>query len=272
MMIGGLGLSEAQVTVEFDANATFVGFANVFETPANGGGFVFGQPWGVPDIKTVIDTGAGTATLQPNFNTWDPNDAFWVVNGMANKVFEGNTYVEDNGLIGQVVTFEGNCNSFTIDNGYAVKAFIKVFNNDFSVVKEVNTTLTAGENFSVTYSDVEGTDVHFQYGFAVTGLIADPVTEPNLGSVVVSAPILSTNDAELVNVAAYPNPVQDNYNIQSVETIERVNIYNVLGQRVFNAEINDVNAVLDLSNLGTGLYMANIETVAGNKVIRLVKN
>lgn len=273
MMIAGIGLSKAQETVDFDANATFLGFANVFETPANGGGFVFGQAWGVPDLKTVIDTGAGTATLQPNFNTWDPGDPFWVTaGGEANKVFEGNTYVEDNTLIGSEVTFSGNCNSFTLDAGYQAKAFIKVFNSDFSVVKEVNTTMTAGENFSVTYTDVEAEDTFLQYGFAVTGLIADPVLEPTLGSVIVSAPILSINDVETLNVVAYPNPVQDNYNIQSAELINNVNIYNMLGQNVFNVLVNDMNATLDLSRLEAGLYIANIATEKGNKVIRLVKN
>jgi hypothetical protein len=132
--------------------------------------------------------------------------------------------------------------------------------------------MTAGENFSVTYTDVEAEDTFLQYGFAVTGLIADPVLEPTLGSVIVSAPILSINDVETLNVVAYPNPVQDNYNIQSAELINNVNIYNMLGQNVFNVLVNDMNATLDLSRLEAGLYIANIATEKGNKVIRLVKN
>ena len=37
-------LGTAQNSVTVNASATQNGYANIFETPANGGGFVFGQP------------------------------------------------------------------------------------------------------------------------------------------------------------------------------------------------------------------------------------
>ena len=137
MLVLFLGLAtgmQAQNTVEVDPSATWIGYMNVFETPANGGGFVFGQAWGVPDLKSVIDPGAGTVTLQPNFNVWNPADPFWVDGGtgLGNKTMEANTYVEDNSLVGSALTFEGGVSDFTIDPGYTVFAFIKVFNADFS--------------------------------------------------------------------------------------------------------------------------------------------
>ena len=178
--------SNAQLEVTVDTSDPIFGFANVFETPANGGAFVFGGPWGIPDLKSVIDVpGANNITLQPNFNTWNPNDAFWVVNGMANKWFEANTYFEDNSLVGQEFSFVGGCLDNTIDPAYTVIAFIKVFNANFSVLKQEQTTLVAGENFEVTYTNVEPEDAVVQYGFLVFGPIADPVNEAALGSVVV---------------------------------------------------------------------------------------
>ncbi|PIX08213.1 MAG: hypothetical protein COZ75_13170, partial [Flavobacteriaceae bacterium CG_4_8_14_3_um_filter_34_10] len=130
-----------QNTVTIDGSATFLGFANVFETPANGGGFVFGSPWGVPDIKSVVDVSGNTVTLFPNFNTYgdNPTDPFWVnqTTGEGNKVFEGNTFNENNSnLLGQELTFSADVQSFTLSSEYVVKAFIKVFNADFSVLKE----------------------------------------------------------------------------------------------------------------------------------------
>ncbi len=35
----------AQNTVTVDAGAAQIGYANVFETPTNGGAYVFGQDW-----------------------------------------------------------------------------------------------------------------------------------------------------------------------------------------------------------------------------------
>ena len=45
----------AQNSVSVDAGAAWLGYANIFD-PATGD-FVFGEPWGVPDIKTVVDAG-----------------------------------------------------------------------------------------------------------------------------------------------------------------------------------------------------------------------
>ena len=69
----------AQTEVTIDGSATWIGFANVFETPANGGGFVFNSGWAVEDIKSTIGSD-DTVTLQPNFNTYadNPTDPFWV--------------------------------------------------------------------------------------------------------------------------------------------------------------------------------------------------
>lgn len=264
--------AQAQVTVEFDANAEFIGFANVFETPANGGAYVFGEVWGVPDLKTVIDTGAGTATLQPNFNTWDPADPFWVTpGGEANKVFEGNTFVENASLIGEVVTFEGFCESNTLDPAYAVKAFIKVFNADFSVVKEVNAVLTPGENFSITYDDVEGTDTTFQYGFAVTGLVADPADEAALGSAVVSAPDLSINGANALSVATYPNPTTGMVTLKSSGQMTSVAIVNTLGQTVKVIELEGTQTSIDISELANGMYFLQVAGENGQGVVQVIK-
>jgi hypothetical protein len=68
-MIAVLTLSlgvAAQNSVSVDAGGNWLGYANIFD-PATGN-YVFGEPWGIQDIKTVVDAGAGTLTLQPNSN------------------------------------------------------------------------------------------------------------------------------------------------------------------------------------------------------------
>lgn len=131
----------AQVEVTIDNEATYVGFANVFETDANGGGFVFNSGWAVEDIKSTIGTSENTVTLQPNFNTYadNPTDPFWVDQSTmeGNKTFEGNTFIENADLAGEEITFVGNVSSNTLSSEYEAIAFIKVFNADFSVVKSV---------------------------------------------------------------------------------------------------------------------------------------
>ena len=190
-------------TIFFDPTAPYIGYANVFETPANGGGYVFGGAWGVPDLKTVIDATpvTGSVTLQPNFNAWNPADPFWVdpVTGLGNKDFEGNTYVDDPSLAGQNLTWTGFVISNTIDPGYQAEAFIKVFNADFSVLKIETAPLIEGEFFEVVYTDVAPEDTFVQYGWYIKGLNADPANEAALGSVVIGTQSPGCGDFSYVN-------------------------------------------------------------------------
>jgi hypothetical protein len=270
-------VSQAQNTVEVDANATFLGFANVFETPANGGAFVFGSAWGVPDIQTVVDAGAGTITLQPNFNTYEENplDPFWVdqTTGEGNKFFVGSTYVEDNTLIGSALTFTGGCIAKTLDPEYDVVAFIRVFNADFSVLKEETAALTAGQNFSVTYTNVEGTDTTLQYGFAVSGINANPADEGALGSAVVTTPItVGIDDNDFLNVTIYPNPSNTNWNIATPNAvIDTIELYDVLGKRVSVVTVESNTTTINGETLAKGLYLAKISTNTGQKTVKLIK-
>lgn len=275
LLVGGFSFIKAQNTVEVDANAMFLGYANVFELPANGGAWVFGQPWGVPDLKTVVDPAGGTITLQPNFNTYgdNPLDPFWVnqSTGEGNKIFEGNTYVEDETLAGSELTFNGGVVSNTLDAEYTAIAFIKVFDVNYSVVKTETAELVAGENFSVVYTNVEPADTWVQYGFQVVGVNANPADEPTLGSVVVSAPLLGVNDNQNVNVSIYPNPVSERLNINTNSEITSIVIYNIAGAKIRSLIPNSTTVSMDLSGLAPGIYLTTINTEIGTKTINFVK-
>jgi len=268
----------AQNTVTIDGSADFLGFANVFETPANGGAFVFGSPWAVADIKSVIDVGGNTVTLFPNFNTYgdNPTDPFWVDQGtgLGNKVFEGNTFNENNtNLVGEELTFEAEVQAFTLDPDYEVKAFIKVFNADFSVLKEESLVLTETGNFSITYTNVEPEDTTVQYGFSVTGLNANPADEPTLGNVVVGPFNLSTSDFDLNSVVVYPNPTTQNWVVNNKNLSNfSVNLYDVNGKLLSVFEnISTQTFSIDASNLKTGIYFANVVSERNSTTIKLIK-
>jgi hypothetical protein len=264
----------AQNTVTVDANTEQLGYANVFETPANGQGFVFGDSWGVSDIKTVVDTGTNTLTLQPNYNTYgDGTDPFWVDQGtgLGNKLFEGNTFVEDVSLVGSALTFRADVQAFSIDAGYEVVAFIKVFNADFSFLKEETTSIIGTGIVTVVYTNVEPEDTTVQYGFKVTGINANPDDEAALGSVVVAAVTAGVNDNNNINVAVYPNPTTSTINIQADDQITSVAIYNVLGQKVVDASPSSAYVSLDMAQLVAGMYFATVSTESGSRTIKLIK-
>jgi len=269
-------MTNAQNTIVADAGAEYLGYANVFETIANGGAFVFGSGWGVADLKSVVDPDAGSVTIKPNFNTYadNPGDPFWIdpATGLGNKQFEGNTYLENNtNLIGSELTFTGGVASNTLDPSYVAIAFIKVFNADFSVLKLETAPLVAGQDFSVTYTNVEPEDTTIQYGYQVVGLNANPENEAALGSIVIVDTVLGTNNFDATSISTYPNPVTSTFTITSQQTITSVTVFNVLGQQVINETPDTLNFVADFSSLTAGVYLAKIATQSGSKTVKVIK-
>jgi len=269
-------MTNAQNTIVADAGAEYLGYANVFETIANGGAFVFGSGWGVADLKSVVDPDAGSVTIKPNFNTYadNPGDPFWIdpATGLGNKQFEGNTYLENStNLIGSELTFTGGVASNTLDPSYVAIAFIKVFNADFSVLKLETAPLVAGQDFSVTYTNVEPEDTTIQYGYQVVGLNANPENEAALGSIVIVDTVLGTNNFDATSISTYPNPVTSTFTITSQQTITSVTVFNVLGQQVINETPDTLNFVADFSSLTAGVYLAKIATQSGSKTVKVIK-
>lgn len=163
-----------------DSAATWVGYMNVFNLPADGGAFQFGSAWGVADLDAGF-TGSN-AFVTPNTNiarNVPLTDAFWWKPGGApNKQMEANYFVELNTLAqNDVLNFSGTVISNTLTASHAASAFIKVLdpNNSFALVDFISTPLVPG-NFSISQNiNLPGTIV--QYGFVTVGpqsTIGDP--------------------------------------------------------------------------------------------------
>ena len=70
-------------------------------------------------------------------------------------------------------------------------------------------------------------------------------------------------DGEILGFVYYPNPVVNILNIQADTTIDRVEIYNVLGQTVLNQNIGATSAQLNVGDFASGVYLMKV-TSEGN--------
>ena len=177
-------------------------------------------------------------------------------------------------VVGEAIIGElsNGVNTTMVLSDYTTTAFIKVFNSDYSVLKQESVELGPdGTDFSVTYDNVEDADAVVQYGFQVFGLNANPVNEAALGSVVITSDVLSVNDVNMINVSIYPNPTSNNINIQSEEQITNVVIYNTLGQTVRNVSPDATNFSVNTSNLDAGTYFAVLSTENASKTVKFIK-
>ena len=75
--------------------------------------------------------------------------------------------------------------------------------------------------------------------------------------------VVATDTIDCVNELSlrseiYPNPVNNTLTITAEEDIQSISIYNILSVKVMEMAINNKEAVLDLSNLESGVYMIEI--------------
>ena len=69
---------------------------------------------------------------------------------------------------------------------------------------------------------------------------------------------------EEAKIAMYPNPVSSSLSISSMDALETISIFNVIGQEVMNLKVNDTNTTINVSNFQNGIYI--IKTFSEGKV------
>lgn len=189
VVLGGAIQARAQVQFTVNPAASWQGYMNVFELPANGGAYVFGSGWGVADLRASFL--GPVLTLAPN-TIGDPA-TFWYVGGggpgaQGNKNMFASMYVETpvGSLAGQEVTFTGEVLANTLVSPYTSVAFIKDFAPDYSSFNVTTAPLVNGV-FSISLNAINDPARHVQYGFETAGPNVWITDADPLGSVQITA-------------------------------------------------------------------------------------
>lgn len=97
---------------------------------------------------------------------------------------------------------------------------------------------------------------------------------PNFGEALNALLILSNEDhLQETHFAIYPNPVTTAINISFPKSAENAqfSLYNVLGERIIQANINPLKNRIDVSNLNSGLYIASITSNNKTTSYKIIK-
>ena len=98
-------------------------------------------------------------------------------------------------------------------------------------------------------------------------------TELNLGLVATLAGLNHDGmaDDKTVNVAIYPNPTKEAVNIACDDGLQRIEVYNTLGQQMDVYRLRgDRHTILNTSSYATGIYMLRLVTTQGVTTKQLV--
>ncbi len=87
----------------------------------------------------------------------------------------------------------------------------------------------------------------------------------------IDAVILGISDNSLEGFTYYPNPTNGILNLTSNNNIEKVSIYNLLGQRVLDDSLNAASAKFDISALSAGTYVIKVTINGTTGTYKLMK-
>ena len=89
-----------------------------------------------------------------------------------------------------------------------------------------------------------------------------------LGKDYVIVEVTEINENGVIGMIVYPNPAKDILNI-TAENMNRITISNVLGQVVYDRNVNSDNEIINMSQYEAGIYMVRIATENGVAVKRI---
>ncbi len=84
--------------------------------------------------------------------------------------------------------------------------------------------------------------------------------------------LFSTSEFTSANFKLYPNPSNQNWTITSKETIESIQLFDVLGKTMYSGNPKSNSFEVQGTYLNNGIYFAKIETLSGSATLKLIKN
>lgn len=168
-----------------------------------------------------------------------------------------------------------------IKNGNAGNANVGEFINDIQTPGSA-TVFTKEQAHKIPASAPLGAGLFFRVGGKIylAGQNENPEMDPNgnqagwLSAVdvpftVVAPGTLSTSNKNAFEFAMYPNPVKDKLHINTRETIEKIEIFDLLGKRVLTSEM--VSETVDVSSLNKALYIVKLSSDNGVSTKKFIK-
>ncbi|HLW32319.1 MAG TPA: T9SS type A sorting domain-containing protein [Aequorivita sp.] len=84
--------------------------------------------------------------------------------------------------------------------------------------------------------------------------------------------MLKVVENSLEGFTFFPNPTTEMLSLQSINSINSVALYNILGQRVLAAQVDATSKDLDLSGLAAGLYVMKVSVEGQIGTYKIMKN
>lgn len=101
--------------------------------------------------------------------------------------------------------------------------------------------------------------------------ICDNDTSDFSPSINFTTSVLSIEEVALLTVKFYPNPTKGQLFFNAEDTITKIEVHNLLGQKIFSSTVQNTNVNLDISAQPAGIYFATVFTDRGTQQIKIIR-
>ncbi|GEQ85180.1 hypothetical protein ULMS_06880 [Patiriisocius marinistellae] len=227
--------------------------------------------------NNLIDPYTGPCNMLNNDSWWLNQPAYFVpkINHLSTHNTQNfdddcgvveNTYEELNFIQGETVYFR----IFYRDIQTNMNTHITVNNPDGVIVYDYD-FVSPWPNLTGAYAEWQyPIDSSFDDGvYTITVMFSGDIYETIFGV----NTNLGNDDIETPTFSIVPNPSAQFITVESNVIVQEITIYDVHGKNILCKKPRDINFKLDLSALNDGLYLAQITTETGFKILkRIIKN
>ena len=229
-----------------------------------GSGIIFNYP-------LSVSTGGDISV----WNTYDGNQGLYFFASGANST----SFPNDDWMISPEFTIDGVTSpqltfwAKSVTDQYGLERFkVAVGNstnyNDFSFISSGSyiEAPTSWTEYQFDLSAYEGQTIRIAINYVGNDSFA-----LQMDSFLVEG-TLGINDFENNNIEYFYNPVSRELEVRSIELLEEIKIYNLLGQNIISEEINASSGIFNLSSFKTSIYLIRVKGASGIKTFKLQVN
>jgi len=155
----------------------------------------------------------------------------------------------------------GETGTFPADTWFTVSIFFDVDNLEYTMTVDGVDINAAPVGFQ---ADATLGGINFFPGCACSEYYTDNV-------LFVEGTGAGTDDFAANNFSVYPNPVQDVLNIRSVNAVDAIQVYDVLGKLVLETSPNAISPSINMGALNSGAYLVQVTIDGASKTVKVIK-
>ena len=134
---------------------------------------------------------------------------------------------------------------------------------------QANTQDGTAVDLSATFSTI--TDINGDWTLTVSDKANQDNGDLEEWTVNIFGPTLGLSEASIADFKVFPNPAQNTLNVRAGNTIDAIQVYNLIGQEVLRDNPSTSERQINISNLQRGIYIVQVTVEEVTETIRLIK-